>query len=795
MHRIVESPEHRHLVPRAAVPEQAQSLQTRTSAGAAPQTLRTLGNQVVGQALQTKLAVGSVDGRSEREADRVADVVMRMPEPKMYRGARPDDKEKDVLPTGPLLRHQTEVKDEEREEPMLQRQMHAETEEEGETMRGEPRVQRWAGGNGRGSDALPIMHDVLRSPGRPLDPAARAFFESRFGTSFGGVRIHTGPSAQEVAGTLGARAFAMGRDVVFGGGQYRPGTRAGRHLLAHELTHVVQQRGTGLRLQRAPIGQPQNVPEKTYIAGQQPQNDGFLQSAIAYHDAWGLSPQTVHSLQEVVNDLAGSTSTLSRIRIVTHASEDQLYMPLFTGGTSGIMEEALRSYAGGEVEGLAQTLSSEFSIDQPDVVRTAVLNQVPGAMLQAVGVASGAAPTGIVRRFLDEAIRLGLLRRLRDEADPVDKLLYDQRLIPASELLVNRLAGEVQSQTSAPQQQVQSLQTEVIQAAQTVAFNVTLGTFNQQPLGTQSEAAAAAVQGSFSARHTAARARFDGSSWIDIRGCQVGKTPSYLEAVGLFFGAGGTRPSVSGPDWYQSFPSLGFQSVGPAQIPVLSGRGEIEAALDYWSPLVGVRDLLNWFRGLYRQMIFADTMRQLRTLQRRQRAGGPSLVGGLQLPATDLLVPPAGLGGAVPPLVSPPTLSLEDPPLGRTTPGESHSGVQPPQLSSPMEWVRPAYEQLLEPEAELRMYLNANLVLPVRVGGDVGTIRLYYRHDRSQEARDNWLNSQWASATPGRAALTRSAWSDEDVRRVAMVVQDSDDEQSARYFSPDPRYQAHIKTA
>jgi outer membrane protein OmpA-like peptidoglycan-associated protein len=638
--------------------------------------------------------------------------------------------------------------------------------------------------------------DAVRTGGgRPLPTQERRFFESRFGTSFAGVRIHTGSRAQEVAGTFSARAFTVGRDVVFGKGQYRPGTGAGRHLLAHELAHVVQQRGAGRRLQRAPLGQPQHVPEKTYIAGQQPQNDGFLRTAIAYHDAWGLSPQTVHSLQEVVTDLAGSSTTLSRIRIVTHASEDQLYMPLFTGGTSGIVEEALRSYADDEVEGLAQTLSSEFSIDRPDVVRTAVLNQVPDATLQAVGVASGVAPTDIVRHFIDEAIRLGLLRRLRDEAAPADKPPYDQRLIPASELLVNRLTAEVQSQTSVTQQQVQDLRTEVIQAAQTVAFNVTFGTFNQQPLGTQSEAATSAIQGNFAAHHTAARARFDGTSWIDVRGCQVGKTPSYLEAVGLFFGSGGTRPNVSGPDWYQNFPSLGYQSVAPAQYPRLSGREEIETALEYWSPLVGVRHLLDWLRSLYRQMLFVDTMRQLRALQRRQRAGGPSLLGGLQLPEPHLLIPPVGLGGPTLPLLSTPALSLEEPLPGRDITGGAPNSLQLPQLPSPMEWVRPAYEQLLEPEAELRMYLNANLVLPVRVGGEVGNVRLYYRQDRAQEARDNWLNSQWASATPGRAALSRSAWSDEDVRRVAMVVQDSDDEQSARYFSPDPRYRAHIKTA
>ena len=73
--------------------------------------------------------------------------------------------------------------------------------------------------------------------------------ESRFGYSFDAVRIHTGPAADEMATALGARAFTLGHDVVFAEGNYRPGTVAGRRILAHELAHVVQQgkarKGTG----------------------------------------------------------------------------------------------------------------------------------------------------------------------------------------------------------------------------------------------------------------------------------------------------------------------------------------------------------------------------------------------------------------------------------------------------------------------------------------------------------------------------------------------------------------------
>jgi hypothetical protein len=79
--------------------------------------------------------------------------------------------------------------------------------------------------------------------GRPLPPATRAFFESRFGHGFSGVRVHDGPRAVRLSRALEARAFTLDRDVFFGASEYRPESAGGRRLLAHELTHVVQQRG------------------------------------------------------------------------------------------------------------------------------------------------------------------------------------------------------------------------------------------------------------------------------------------------------------------------------------------------------------------------------------------------------------------------------------------------------------------------------------------------------------------------------------------------------------------------
>jgi len=92
---------------------------------------------------------------------------------------------------------------------------------------------------------------LLPSPGRPLDAATRELMEPRFGRSFSRVRVHDDARAAESARSLGARAYALGANIVFGAGEHAPATPAGRWLLAHELTHVVQQSGAA----------PASVPE------------------------------------------------------------------------------------------------------------------------------------------------------------------------------------------------------------------------------------------------------------------------------------------------------------------------------------------------------------------------------------------------------------------------------------------------------------------------------------------------------------------------------------------------------
>ncbi|WP_440956056.1 eCIS core domain-containing protein [Methanosarcina sp. Mfa9] len=120
--------------------------------------------------------------------------------------------------------------------------------------------------SGQNSETTPDLEsriNAVRGGGRPLPESERAFYEPRFGYDFSGVRVHTDAKAAESARAVNARAFTVGMDVAFGEGQYAPGTGDGQRLIAHELTHVVQQtgyyQGSQYRLQPAKaIGWKQN---------------------------------------------------------------------------------------------------------------------------------------------------------------------------------------------------------------------------------------------------------------------------------------------------------------------------------------------------------------------------------------------------------------------------------------------------------------------------------------------------------------------------------------------------------
>jgi hypothetical protein len=157
--------------------------------------------------IQPKLRVNIPGDTYEQEADRIAEHVMRMPErylQPMQRSARNEQARYGYVQT--------------------------------------QRVQSDSTGE---MVAPPIVNAALRSSAQPLDPSTQRFMEARFGHDFSRVRVHTGSLATDATEAINARAFTVGNHLVFSAGQYAPATYAGKALIAHELTHTIQQMSIG----------------------------------------------------------------------------------------------------------------------------------------------------------------------------------------------------------------------------------------------------------------------------------------------------------------------------------------------------------------------------------------------------------------------------------------------------------------------------------------------------------------------------------------------------------------------
>jgi peptidoglycan hydrolase-like protein with peptidoglycan-binding domain len=122
-------------------------------------------------------------------------------------------------------------------------------------------VARSASGNAVAGPGLSDAIHCARGGGQALDPSVRAEMEPVFGSDFSGVRVHTDAKADTLNRAVSARAFTIGQDIFFRQGVYRPVSRSGRALLAHELTHVVQQAGNTVQRELA-IGEPDDQYEK-----------------------------------------------------------------------------------------------------------------------------------------------------------------------------------------------------------------------------------------------------------------------------------------------------------------------------------------------------------------------------------------------------------------------------------------------------------------------------------------------------------------------------------------------------
>jgi hypothetical protein len=169
-----------------------------------------------------QLSLSHPGDAQEREADTVAEKVMRMAEPT---GVHSHDTPSAAASAVKVHRACQHCEEEKKEEKIQRKE-----------------------GSGESSEIAPSVSSDIRSlqvGGSPLPASTREFFEPRFDADFSSVRVHTDSKAAQTASAINARAFTVGRAIAFNAGQFSPDSHAGQHLLAHELTHVVQQSGSG----------------------------------------------------------------------------------------------------------------------------------------------------------------------------------------------------------------------------------------------------------------------------------------------------------------------------------------------------------------------------------------------------------------------------------------------------------------------------------------------------------------------------------------------------------------------
>jgi hypothetical protein len=185
-----------------------------------------LGNQAMGRMIQAEFEVSNPDDASEKDADRVADEVMSGSRPSISSLQR-------MRATLPIQRKCDECEEEEQASPQGPVQ----------TLSRKPADP--AGRSSQSSSVARVASQIsaTNGGGKSIDRATRSFMEDRFGADFSHVRIHTDDQAAEMSRELSANAFTFGDHIYFGSGRFTPETTDGKHLLAHELAHTIQQGG------------------------------------------------------------------------------------------------------------------------------------------------------------------------------------------------------------------------------------------------------------------------------------------------------------------------------------------------------------------------------------------------------------------------------------------------------------------------------------------------------------------------------------------------------------------------
>lgn len=340
--------------------------------------------------LQPKLTLGTPGDRFEQEADQTADVVMRSSGPVgAISAATPVLVQRDAAETCKFSdEKEKEEEDEETED------------EESKETKVSPKQDMAAG-------APPVDLEerigAARGGGTSLHAGTRDFMESRFGYDFSDVRIHTGAHSEGMNRDIRSLAFTSGTDIFFASGQYRPEIDSGRHLLAHELTHVVQQSGpragNGIVREKADPGQVSRAP--TGKAGE----DGHAEKK-KYYSTIVSGTQVHHELEKILRGVDSD-------ELVTEAAipgANRNHVKLNNIGVADLYKSTPNKTVAG-IKGYrnVESLADLVGMNSPEVNDTRPLSVTSSPHLETPPNAKKGTPRNLVGNFPSE-VQIGEIK-------------------------------------------------------------------------------------------------------------------------------------------------------------------------------------------------------------------------------------------------------------------------------------------------------------------------------------------------------------------------------------------------
>jgi hypothetical protein len=265
----------------------------------------------------------------------------------------------------------------------------------------------------RGREAPGIVDHVLRSSAQPLDPITRTFFEERFGHDFSQVRVHTDSTAARSATAIGAHAYTVGSDIVFNAGRFDPSSQHGRELIAHELTHVVQQRGQPKVVSRDEAAPAAGTTTKriTSADGVRALANRFDAYAARGEAALPRAPINARDADRIRANLAKLRIAIAGMRTVADNGDEHLNLALLGSFTRSSLKKAAESLQKAGAAPPAVTVSETAPVSVAACNARAV-GEDPvereareiGRLIRSVEPSSASSPSTLVMRLADPVL-------------------------------------------------------------------------------------------------------------------------------------------------------------------------------------------------------------------------------------------------------------------------------------------------------------------------------------------------------------------------------------------------------